>query len=270
MSRAWIFLFCASVLWGADRITLLCDEHAAAPLAGGWGYSALVDYRGKRILFDAGGNAAALEKNAKTLGIDLARLDAVVISHDDPDHYIGLDAVYPVNPGVRVYVPESESGAFSTSLMTHVWRHLEGLLPGQHVVDPPSLANYIRISTSGTEILPGARLVQLPFDSGKRHEQALLLDVPGGVAILAGCAHPGIVNFVKASGAHVRLASGGFHLMTASDSEMKRTVNELKQAGVESVAPAHCTGRFAIVELRRVFGAKCEIVAVGGSIPLPR
>ena len=269
MKRGWTFLFFASLLFADDRIRLLFDEHAVAPLTGGWGYSALVDYRGKRILFDAGGNAAALAGNAKALGIGLARLDAVVISHDDPDHYIGLDSVYAANPAVRIYVPLDESGAFSTSLMTHVWRHLEGLLPGQHTVDPPSSANYIRIAKSGTEILPGARLVQLPFESGKRREQALVLDVPGGVAILTGCAHPGILSFVKAFGAHVRLASGGFHLATASDSDIKQAVNELKQAGVESVAPAHCTGRFATLELRRVFGSKCEMIAVGGSIPLP-
>lgn len=270
MKRAWLVLFCASALSGGDRLRLLFDEHAAAPLIGGWGYATLVEYRGKRILFDAGGNAAALANNAKALGVDFARLDAVAISHDDSDHYIGLDPVLHANPNVRVFVPESEGGAFSTSLLTYLWRHVQGMAPGKHVIDPPGGANYIRVPDAGVEVMPGARLVVLPFDAASRREQALVLDVPGGVVLLTGCAHPGIGNFVEASKASVRLLAGGFHLAMASDADMKHAVEGLKQAGVGSIAPAHCTGRFAVSELRRVFGANCNIVAVGGAIALPR
>ena len=274
MSRVWTLLLCAAVLLGGteplrDHIRLLYDEHAAPPLVGGWGYSALVEYHGRRILFDAGGNSEALAKNAKALGFDFAELDAVVISHDDPDHYAGLDYVYSLNPSVKVYVPQSESGAFSTSVVVHVLRFFQRAVPGQHLVDPPSRANYARIGDSA-QIFPGVRLISLPFDGGNRREQALLLDVPGGVTMLTGCAHPGIVSFVQLAGAHVRLATGGFHLMTSSNAEVRRTVQGIKQAGVESVYPAHCTGRFATTELRKLFGARCGVVAVGGNIPLPR
>ena len=146
MRFVWSLVLCGALVPAAvpetprDRITPLFDAHAAAPLVEGWGYSAFVEYRGKRILFDAGPNADVLAKNSKALGIDLTKLDAVVISHDDPDHYGGLDFIYSVNPGVKVYVPESESGAFSTSVMVHFFRFVHSALPGQHIVDPPSRA----------------------------------------------------------------------------------------------------------------------------------
>lgn len=275
MSRRWILLLCAgATLTPAaapprDQITRLYDSHAAPKLASGWGYSALVEYRGKRILFDAGPSASALEQNSKALGIDLGKLDAVVISHDDPDHYGGLEYLHWVNPGVAIYVPEQEAGAFSPSIMNRLLRYIQGSLPRQHVVDAPSGANYIRLA-SGKTLFPGVRLILLPFDNGQRREQALVLDVPGGVAMLTGCAHPGVVALVKNAGPHVRLATGGFHLINSTEQDVRRTVQELQQAGVESVYPAHCTGTFATLELRRVYRDKCEIVAAGSIIPLPR
>lgn len=264
--RWGLALFAISLLHAADRITLLYDSNAAAPFAAGWGYSALVEYQGKRILFDAGNNAEALRKNTKALGIDLAKLDAVVISHDDPDHYAGLHYVYAVNPRVSIYVPEQESGAFSPSIMNHLLRWIRSAVPGEHIVNPPSAAKYVPIP-GNFDLFPGARLISLPFE--ERREQALVLKLPGGVAVLTGCAHPGIVKFVNLAGPSVRLATGGFHLMKSSEPDIRRDVRSLKQAGVESIYPAHCTGTFATQELHRVFGARCGTVPVGGIIPLP-
>jgi 7,8-dihydropterin-6-yl-methyl-4-(beta-D-ribofuranosyl)aminobenzene 5'-phosphate synthase len=248
------------------RVTILYDSHAIASLAHGWGYAAWVEYRGRRILFDAGPNAAALEKNSKALGLDISKADVVVISHDDPDHYGGLPYVLAVNPGVKVYVPESDYGAFSKSLLNRLFRFVEGAMPGRHLVDPPAGLNYVAVNKF-TDILPGVRVVPLSFDS--RREQFMALEVPGGIAVLTGCAHPGIVRIVKDSGAPVRLAAGGFHLTNDSESDVRRVVAELKQAGVESVWPGHCTGRFATEELRRKFRKHFGVAAVGGRIALP-
>lgn len=256
-----------SAAFAADRFVIIYDASAVAPLAGGWGYSALVEYHGKRILFDAGPKADALLNNAKLLTVDLAKLDAVVISHDDPDHYGGLEAVRAANSSVKVWVPEQAGGAFSTSLLNHVVRFVQGALPGQHLVDAPAGLNYVRVS-GNTELFPGVRLLQLGF--GDRREQALTLDVPGGIALLTGCGHPGIVEFIKRSGSRVRLAAGGFHLMTLEQAEVRRIVQGMKQNGVDRVCPSHCTGRFATEELRRVFGAKAEIVSVGSAIALSK
>ncbi|HEX4934716.1 MAG TPA: MBL fold metallo-hydrolase, partial [Gemmatimonadaceae bacterium] len=75
----------------AKRITVLYDAFGApSALRKDWGYAALVEYGGKRILFDTGNNAKIFEHNVKQLGVDLKRLDAVVLSHRHGDHTSGL------------------------------------------------------------------------------------------------------------------------------------------------------------------------------------
>src|SRR5262245_64916631 len=69
------------------RVTILYDAFGkASTLKRGWGYSALVEYGGKRVLFDTGGDKDDFAYNVKTLGIDLTRLDFVVLTHRHGDH----------------------------------------------------------------------------------------------------------------------------------------------------------------------------------------
>jgi 7,8-dihydropterin-6-yl-methyl-4-(beta-D-ribofuranosyl)aminobenzene 5'-phosphate synthase len=68
-----------------------------------WGYAALVEYGGKRILFDTGNNPDVLEQNSKAKHIDLSKLDFVVMSHRHGDHMGGLSYLLRVNPKVKIY-----------------------------------------------------------------------------------------------------------------------------------------------------------------------
>jgi 7,8-dihydropterin-6-yl-methyl-4-(beta-D-ribofuranosyl)aminobenzene 5'-phosphate synthase len=77
-----------------------------------WGFSALVEFAGKRILFDTSGNAEILEHNVKALGVDLSKLDFVVISHRHGDHISGLNYLFHVNPTVKIYTPAEPWGPF--------------------------------------------------------------------------------------------------------------------------------------------------------------
>src|SRR5215813_10134644 len=70
-----------------NRVTILYDAFGKSPeLTKDWGFSALVEYEGKRILLDTGNNARIFESNVKTLKVDLSKLDFVVISHRHADH----------------------------------------------------------------------------------------------------------------------------------------------------------------------------------------
>jgi len=70
-----------------------------------FGFSALIKYKGKLILFDAGTNADILKNNANALGIDLAAVDFAVGSHAHGDHLNGFDYLLQVNPDVKIYLP---------------------------------------------------------------------------------------------------------------------------------------------------------------------
>jgi 7,8-dihydropterin-6-yl-methyl-4-(beta-D-ribofuranosyl)aminobenzene 5'-phosphate synthase len=78
-------------------------------------------------------------------------------------------------------------------------------------------------------------------------EQALLLRTARGQVVLTGCAHPGIVEMVKAAkiqtGEDIYLVIGGFHLGGASESEVISIINSLKALGVKKAAPCHCSGQ---------------------------
>src|SRR6202166_2415131 len=96
-----------------DRGTILCVGFAESKtLTKDWGFSALVEHNGKRILFDTGNDAAKFEHNVKALGVDLTKVDFVVISHRHADHATGLKYVLRVNPNVTVYVPADGSNGF--------------------------------------------------------------------------------------------------------------------------------------------------------------
>lgn len=70
-----------------------------------FGFSALIKYNGKLILFDAGTNANVFKKNVETLGINLAEVDFAIGSHAHGDHINGFDYLLKVNPNVKIYLP---------------------------------------------------------------------------------------------------------------------------------------------------------------------
>lgn len=70
-----------------------------------FGFSALIKYKGKLILFDAGTNADILKKNVNMLGINLEDVDFAVGSHAHGDHLNGFDYLLQVNPNVKIYLP---------------------------------------------------------------------------------------------------------------------------------------------------------------------
>lgn len=258
----------ASAAAAQDRIVILFDSAAAPPLASGWGYSAYIEHGGKRILFDTGPSPGALGGNAKALGIDLAKLDAVVISHDDSDHFAGLPHIYAVHRDVPVYVPLTEYGAFGLSGLNTFFRFFERLMPRNDVVDPPKSLRYTRVG-SATTITPGVRLIPFDFGDGRR-EQALILERPEGALLFSGCAHPGILKMVRGAGKPVHTIVGGFHLIEHSGAELGEVAADLKKAGVRAAVPGHCTGAGAVREFKRQFGAGLNSIAAGGSYPLAK
>ena len=70
-----------------SQITVLYDAFGKpSAMQKDWGYAALIEHAGKRILFDTGNNGDILAQNAAAKGIDLSKLDFVVMSHRHGDH----------------------------------------------------------------------------------------------------------------------------------------------------------------------------------------
>jgi 7,8-dihydropterin-6-yl-methyl-4-(beta-D-ribofuranosyl)aminobenzene 5'-phosphate synthase len=106
-------LMSSALLRAQNRATILYDAFGKdAAMKKDWGYSAFIEYNGKRILFDTGNDPAVLEQNAKPDKVDLSRLDFVVISHRHTDHTLGIGYLLKVNPSVKIHVPERGANIF--------------------------------------------------------------------------------------------------------------------------------------------------------------
>ena len=268
----------------ADRITVIVDAFGdRADIAHDWGYSALVEIGGKRILFDAGNNAELFERSVDALKIDLSRLDAVVISHRHGDHTAGLRLIRRLNPSVKIYAPEDEH--FGGPTRQSFFRPDAALPPEMRYFGgaPPAVVPhgsawgdmaFVRVGATA-EILPGVRLVPVVSNTpGTRDlmELTLVVDTSAGQVIVVGCSHPGIEKVLEAvteMDGSVRLLVGGMHLVTAPVDEVRRIADALRDRWhVLSIAPGHCTGELAFGRMRAVFGDRYLFAGAGTTMEL--
>ena len=273
------------------RVTIVYDAFGKpSALKRGWGYSALVEYGGKRILFDTGGNLDDFTSNANALSVDLARLDFVVLTHRHGDHTSGLHHVLKVNPGVRIYTPV-EGANFDTptppALVNLIKRRVETAPEDMHYFEgkyPERLASgspwpgarFMQIRTP-TEVAPGFWLFTVQSDTpGTRemNEVSMAIKTPQGLALMVGCSHPGIEKILDAASkidSRIYTVFGGFHLVDIADAEVSSMVTRFRDKWkLERAAAGHCTGEFAFSEFNRIFGPKLDHAGVGAVIPLPR
>src|SRR5579864_789200 len=121
---------------GKAQITVLYDAFGkSGSMRKDWGYAALVEYGGKRILFDTGNNPQILAQNVKTKGVDLTKLDFVVMSHRHGDHMGGLTYLLKVNPTVKIYAPKEGFGVYGADLPSSFYRKDASLPQEQRYYD---------------------------------------------------------------------------------------------------------------------------------------
>jgi 7,8-dihydropterin-6-yl-methyl-4-(beta-D-ribofuranosyl)aminobenzene 5'-phosphate synthase len=99
------------------QITVLYDAFGkTSAMKKDWGFSAYIEYGGKRILFDTGNNAEIFAHNVAAKGVDLTNLDFAIVSHRHGDHTSGLNHLLKVNPAVTIYAPQENFGVFGAAL----------------------------------------------------------------------------------------------------------------------------------------------------------
>jgi 7,8-dihydropterin-6-yl-methyl-4-(beta-D-ribofuranosyl)aminobenzene 5'-phosphate synthase len=250
-----------------------------------WGFSALVEVAGKRILFDTGNDADIFAANVKAKGVDLKNLDFVVLSHRHSDHMAGLNFVLSVNPAVKIYAPKEGFGIYGSSLPSSFYRKDETLPSEMRYYGgaPPEIMKFgaawhrakFELIEKTTEIAPGITLIALVSDApGTKElkELSLAVNTPEGLVLVVGCSHPGIERIVEAAASinpKIHLISGGFHLVVASDDVIAKAVTALKDTfKVESIAPGHCTGEPTFAALKKAFGDQYLYAGLGTTLPL--
>jgi len=215
------------------------------------GLSVYIETAGRRILADTGQNGITWD-NAAALGIDLAAVDTVILSHGHYDHTGGVMSFAAQHPGAGIFLNELAGGDY--------WNMRE--VPHYIGIDPAILSlpqtrllrgdclSLLGADGSVTEYTPaefakrggiadgdvivfggvtGRRLwpqgnailtkrteegfVQDSFD----HEQYAVVRDAGRTVLLGGCAHNGMLNildrYFELFGEYPNAVVSGFHMV---------------------------------------------------------
>jgi 7,8-dihydropterin-6-yl-methyl-4-(beta-D-ribofuranosyl)aminobenzene 5'-phosphate synthase len=257
------------------RLVTLSEDRVIAPgLIGEQGLSILVESNGANILFDTGQGISTVH-NADALGIDLRKLDRIVLSHGHSDHTGGLhnvlsrirknDMEITAHPDIweRKYVRDRFVG------IPHQREELERLgakfrLTKQlmKITDNISTTGEIPMATK-FEGLSSKMLVKEGNEwkpDKVLDDQALIINTNRGLIVILGCAHRGAINTIfhaqKITGENqIYMVLGGCHLNSPdSGPQIEATISVLKELTVQKVAVSHCTGLPASIRMAQAFG----------------
>jgi len=236
---------------GRITVTILYDNYAfRKDLQTAWGVACFIEGLEKNILFDTGGDPGTLLSNMEKLGISPERIQIVFLSHIHGDHTGGLAAVLERNPSVTVFLPASFPEKMKAAVRDK----------GANVV----------------EVKEPTNVCQGAFSTGEMgtpiKEQALCVRVKGGIAVITGCAHPGIVQVVtKATEfgkAVPQLVMGGFHMIGYNEKKIRQVIAEFRKLGVVRVGPCHCSGDRTRQMFSEAFGNRFIKAGVGAVVEL--
>jgi 7,8-dihydropterin-6-yl-methyl-4-(beta-D-ribofuranosyl)aminobenzene 5'-phosphate synthase len=223
------------------------------------------------VLFDTGLTAPVVLHNAALLGVDLADVDAVVLSHGHPDHVGGVIGVLeaighpvPVIVHPDAFDPRMIVKPYITLPMINIGFSRErvehaggGLIParGSIQLGPGLLTSGEMETTVDFELeAPTGRLCVRQDGAvepdGINDHQVLGIDIAGeGVLVIDPCGHRGVISSTE----HMRKlldsetvygVMGGFHTghPGISANRIDNTARSLADYTPQLIAPMHCSG----------------------------
>jgi len=252
-----------------------------------WGFSCFIEFEGKSILFDTGGDGRILLENMKILNKDPKAINTVILSHIHGDHTGGLESLLREKPNLEIYVPGSfpqnfdraanpvrnSSGAsnpagifLKSNLATGGTAEQRGIISNGVKGDR---AKVVRVNAP-MEICQGFRLTGEMGHGIK--EQSLIINTQDGMVLVTGCAHPGIIEIIEKAKTTARediyMVIGGWHLFSTGEREIKGIIDAFLRMGIQKVGPCHCTGDLAIAMFKKAYGKNFIQAGVGRIIQL--
>jgi len=275
------------------KLTILCENSVSPSLGilGEHGFAALVETAAQRYLFDTGQGHTILH-NAAWLQKDLGALAKIFLSHGHCDHTGGLAKVLDVagpmavhgHPGIfseRFAVLKKEPEVISKSIgMPFTKSDLEAR--GARFV----------LNTDFTEAAPGIYLTgevqrlttfekddpRLVIRQGESYiqdkvpdDQSLVIDAPGGLVVVLGCAHAGLINTLRHIMSHlpgrgIHTIIGGTHIGYLDTAQTDETIARLKELPIQRIGVSHCTGLAPAMRLLQAFESRFFFANAGAVI----
>jgi len=276
------------------RITTLSENTTSIRnLLAEHGLSILIETEEVNILLDTGSGISA-SHNADILGIDLSKIDKIVLSHGHYDHTGGLRQILRkmrkeieiiAHPdiwaakharrqgqkdryiGVPFQRQELESLGANFTLTTKPVRITDKIMTTGEI---PMITNFEEIEPNRFFVKeePGWQPDELLDD------QALVINTEQGLVVISGCAHRGIINTLYhaqqlTSIKPIQMVLGGCHLTRASKERLRLTIAALRELGIQKLGVSHCTGLPATAIMAQEFGDKFFFNNAGTRIDLP-
>ena len=256
------------------------------------GLSLYIKTEKHKILFDLGHDSTFI-KNAKKLGVDIADVDTVIISHGHYDHGGGLTAFLKVNQKAKIYIRRS---AFDRHYTTLGKVHISISLNSRNMTEPRLVFTPERnkiddelelfSDVSGEKLMSGANDGLLVKRDGEylsdpfEHEQYLIITEGAKRLLITGCSHKGIVNIMEQyqsmhqeDAVPLSAVIGGFHLYNPTlkkyeSSEFIASLAASLDRFDVHYFTCHCTGEQAYLEMKQTLQDKLDYLATGGFVQI--
>jgi 7,8-dihydropterin-6-yl-methyl-4-(beta-D-ribofuranosyl)aminobenzene 5'-phosphate synthase len=279
------------------KIRVLSTMLTADDGIGEWGFAALVEVDGRRILFDTGAHPDTVLNNVKDLNVELTNVTDVVLSHNHRDHTGGFltlrRAMQQKNPaslsrthvGKGIFLVRRVDQSRTSEFMSKVRGEYEA--GGGQMIEydkPVELWNGVWLTGPVPRKYPernwsGRSEIQTAEgwkEDNIPEDMSMVVNTDQGLVVLSGCGHSGIINTLEYSRSAIRnapihAALGGFHLYELDDAKLKWTAGKLREFGVANFLGAHCTGIEAVYRIRELTGLNrrtCSVGAVGAVFEL--
>lgn len=254
------------------------------------GLSFYVETENHKLLVDSGATDMFLH-NAQVLGVDLAQVDIVVLSHGHYDHAGGILPFAAINPNAEIYMKASAGEDYyhlSAQGERYIGIDKEILkLPQIVMVQEDRRIDdelFLFSNITGQRYLArgnlelkqkvGDNYVQDTFG----HEQCLVITQDEHRILMSGCAHNGILNildrYYEIFGTFPDTVISGFHMMKKGD-YTEEEIDNIKQTAYELLKTkalfytGHCTGQKAFDIMKEIMGEQLQSFHSGSQLIFP-
>lgn len=253
------------------------------------GLSLFIETMSGMYLFDTGQSGDFIE-NAKSLGKDLHKLDAVILSHGHYDHTGGVKRLLlELSKSTKIFVGSEFFEKKYKYIADDEYKYIGNAFTesdlskdGQMVCKIEGysfrLSHDITIfhhfkKRNSYETIPDKFVLKRPegyVPDGFPDEISLGIKTSKGLVVVVGCSHVGVVNIVsdiqRRTGEMIYALIGGTHLVDADKSRRDKTIQAFKELRIQKVAVSHCTGEEGIKELRNSFKEEFILNNTGNTI----